>query len=131
MIKREKNMTKKYALCLSDESIKSLKKIAHFKTFSANTPLYYQGQTPIVAYFILRGHVLLLKGNKIYHEITKGCLIGYRELSLNIPSLFTAKALSETEIYYIDKSSLLEIKNSKSSGLRRLYTELTHLVPDT
>jgi CRP-like cAMP-binding protein len=113
---------------LSSEAIKSLKKIASFKTYSTNAPLHYQGQTPIVAYLIIKGNILLLKNNKIYHKLTKGCLIGYQELFLNAPSMFTAKILGDTEICYIDKSTILEISNSKSRKMSLLYSELTDII---
>jgi CRP-like cAMP-binding protein len=113
---------------LSDEAIKSLKKIASFKTYSATAPLYYKGQTPIVAYLIIKGSILLIKNNKTYHKLTKGCLVGYQELFLDIPSMFTAEVLSNTEICHIDKSTLLEIKNSTNPKMGLLYSELTNIV---
>lgn len=113
---------------LSDKAIASLKKIASFKKYSINSPLHYQGQTPIVAYFIIKGNILLLKNNKIYHKLSKGCLFGYRELFLNIPSMFTAQVLRNTEICYLDKTTLIELKSSKNLEMRRLYSELTDMM---
>ena len=118
-------MKKIHFMNLSDEAIKSLKKIAFFKTYSTNAPLHYQGQVPIVAYLIISGNILLLKKDKICHKLTKGSLVGYQELFLNAPSMFTAKVLSDTEICFIDKSTLLEIKNSKNKEMRLLFSELT------
>lgn len=121
-------MKKMYFTNLSDEAIRALKTIAPFKTYSADAPLHYRGQTPVAAYLIMKGNVLLLKNNKTYHKLTKGSLIGYQELLFNIPSMFTAKALSNAEIYYIDRSTILEIKNSKNTKISRLYSELSNIL---
>lgn len=121
-------MKKMYFTNLSDEAIRALKTIAPFKIYSADAPLHYRGQTPVAAYLIMKGNVLLLKNNKTYHKLTKGSLIGYQELLFNIPSMFTAKALSNAEIYYIDRSTILEIKNSKNTKISRLYSELSNIL---
>lgn len=113
---------------LSDKAIESLRKIASVKKYSTNAPLYYQGQTPIVAYFILKGNILLMKKNKVCHKLCEGCLLGYKELFLNTVSKFTALALPNTEICYLDKSSLEEIKNSKKKDIQKLYNELINII---
>ena len=120
-------MTKLNFLELSEAAIKSLKKIASFQTYSTDVPLHYQGQVPIVAYLISKGTILLIKNDKVCHKLTKGSVIGYRELQLNMPSPFTAQTQGSTEIYYIDKSTLLEIENSKKPEMHQLQLELTHL----
>jgi CRP-like cAMP-binding protein len=121
-------MTKIHFMNLSEEAIKSLKKIAAIKKYTESTPLHYQGQTPIVAYLILKGNILLLKKREIYHKLSKGCMVGYRELCSNTPSKFTAEVLANTEICYIDKSTLLEISHSKNSEFCQLYKELKNLM---
>ena len=113
---------------LSEKAIKCLKKISTIRTYSTDTYLHYQGQTPIVAYLIVKGNILLLKKSDTYHKLTRGHIVGYRELFLNIPSMFTAKVLSNTEICYIDKSMLLDIKNSKNVETHQLYLELRNSI---
>jgi hypothetical protein len=105
---------------LSDKAIESLRKIASVKKYSTNAPLYYQGQTPIVAYFILKGNILLMKKNKVCHKLNEGCLLGYKELFLNTVSKFTALALPNTEICYLDKSSLEGINKYNHTKVRTL-----------
>ena len=121
-------MTNKHFMRLSEKAIKSLKQVATIKRYSKNTELHYQGQNPIVAYLILKGSILLLKNSETYHKLTKGFIVGYRELSLNTPSIFTAKVLSNTEICYIDRSTLLEIKNSSNDDIHNLYLELKNAI---
>jgi CRP-like cAMP-binding protein len=121
-------MKKIHFIHLSDSAMTSLKKIAPIKKYSADAPLYYQGQTPIVAYFIIKGNILLQKNNKTYHKLTRGCVVGCRELLLNTPSTFTANVVSNSEICYIDKSTLLEIKNSKNTEMLQLCSELTEVL---
>ena len=115
---------------LSEKTIQALRKMSAYNKYSINTPLYYQGQTPIVAYFILKGNILLLKKKKVYHKLSKGCLLGYRELFFNTVSSFTALALPNTEICYLDKSSLEEIKNSKKKEFIMLYNELINITAE-
>jgi CRP-like cAMP-binding protein len=121
-------MKKIHFVNLSEKAIKCLKKIATFKRYSEDSPLHYQGQIPIVAYLIVKGNILLLKNSEIYHKLTKGYIIGYRELCLNAPSMFTAEVLGNTELCYIDKSTLLEIKNSKNTEIHLLYLELKNAI---
>ena len=113
---------------LSDKAVRALKKIAPYKKYTSHSPLHYQGQTPIVAYYIIKGSILLQKKNKTYHKMTTGSLIGYRELLLNIPSLFTAQAQKNTELCYIDKSTFYEIMNSSNAEMQRLYHELSKII---
>ncbi|MBP9682303.1 MAG: hypothetical protein KBD76_12930 [Bacteriovorax sp.] len=77
------------------------------------TQLHYKGQTPIVAYFILKGNIFLEIGAKTCQKLSKGTLLGFYELHFTMPAMFTAVVQKHTEIGYIDKSTLLEIKNSK------------------
>lgn len=111
-------------LNLSEKATDCFKKLATYKKYSSNTILHYQGQTPIVAYFILKGNILLQRKSELYHKLSKGYIIGYRELCLNVPSLFTAKVFNNAEICYIDKSTILEIKKSKDKEVHMLYLEL-------
>lgn len=117
-------MMKINSINLSPKAIDSLKKVGTYKKFSTDTSLYYKGQVPIVACFIVRGNILLRNGNKDCHQLQQGCLFGHQELSQNLPSPYTAEILGNTEIYYLDKSTLLEIKSSKNAGMRQLYSEL-------
>ncbi|RPJ79045.1 MAG: cyclic nucleotide-binding domain-containing protein [Alphaproteobacteria bacterium] len=121
-------MTKTYFTNLSDDGLKALKKIAPFRKYSANALLHYQGQRPIVAYVVLKGKILLLKKSKVLQKLTKGYIVGYRELFLNLPSPFTAKTLINSEICFIDKSTLLEIQASQIEEIQQLYSELKNAV---
>lgn len=121
-------MKKIYTINLSEKAAETLKKFATYQKYSADSSLQYKGQVPIVAYFIEKGHILLLKGNKTYHKLNSGCLFGYYEMSANIPLSFTAEIQSNTEVYYIDKSDLLEIQNAKTLAMRQLQLELTNVV---
>lgn len=113
---------------LSKRAINLLKTIASFRIYSKEAPLHYEGQTPIVAYLIIKGNILLQKRNDILHKLSKGSIVGYREFCLNTPSMFTATVLKESEICYIDKSTIKEIKNSKNSEIRMLSKELEKII---
>lgn len=109
---------------LTDQAMESLLKIAPLKKYSADSPLYYEGQTPVVAYFIVSGNILLIKGRRTYQKLNKGSLLGFQELQLNTPSKYTAMVLNNTEVCYLDKSTLAEIQNSNNNELSQLHSEL-------
>lgn len=121
-------MKKIHFIKLSEKAIKSLKKIATFKSYSTKTPLHYQGQTPIVAYLIIKGSILLQKRSEIVHKLSKGSIVGFREFFMNTPSKYTATVLEKSEICYIDKSTILEIQKSENTEFRTLYKELENII---
>lgn len=112
---------------LSIKAADLFKSITSTRKYLTDTPLYYQGQIPIVAYYIIKGTILLMDKNKICHRKGKGSIIGYKELFSNISSNFTAKALHDTEVCYIDKSTIFEISKSTSIDLQHLYEELNNI----
>lgn len=119
-------MKKKTHLNLSEAALKILKKIAYLKTYETETPLHYRGQTPIVAYFIVKGNILLTIGKKTSQKLSRGSLFGFYELHSMMPTNFSAVVQKNSEVGYIDKSMLLEIKNSKIPEMKELYLELTN-----
>lgn len=118
-------MKKVSYLILSEQAIATIKKIAHCKKYSLEAPLYYQGQTPIVAYFISKGNIVLVNKKKLTQKLNKGILLGHHELQFNIPSMFTAIAQKNSELWYLDKSTLLDLMKSKNFEMQKLYLELT------
>ena len=53
-------MKKVSCLILSEQAIATIKKIGHCQTYASDAPLYYHGQTPNVAYLIVKENVVLM-----------------------------------------------------------------------
>ena len=117
-------MKKVSCLILSEQAIATIKKIGHCQTYASDAPLYYYGQTPIVAYFIAKGNIILMNKKKLTKKLNQGILLGHHELQFNIPSMFTAIAQRNAELWYLDKSTLLDLMKSKNFEMQRLYLEL-------
>ena len=73
---------------LSD--ISDIKKVSPPKKFTISSPLFYEGQVPIVAYLLIEGCIQLLKNKKIKKIIKPGSLIGLDELMTNSPAKLSA-----------------------------------------
>jgi len=104
---------------LESELLSHVIEISHTKKYSTESPLFYEGQIPVVAYLIVDGAIQLLKKKKIKYTIKAGNIIGIDELLKNIPSKLSAKALAETTLCFLDKSTLKEILNDPHSHLSK------------
>lgn len=105
---------------LSDELIEKIKSYSTVKTFSLKSPLFYEGQIPIVAYLILKGNIQLSKKKKVQHTLKSGTLLGSNEVINKIPCDFTAEALNNTTVCFIDRSTLLEMHEGTNQELSPL-----------
>tara|TARA_B110000908_G_C9939797_1_gene307714 strand:+ start:214 stop:546 length:333 start_codon:yes stop_codon:yes gene_type:complete len=80
-------------------------------TYSTDTPLFYEGNVPVVAYIILSGEVLLSRRKKIIQTLSAGSLIGIKLLHGHTPSLYTAVVKGGSKILFLDRSTLLELSD--------------------
>ncbi len=78
-------------------------------TYGANTPLFYEGHVPIVAFIILSGQVHFSKRKKVVQTLCAGSLIGMNLLLNHAPSIYTAIAEAESKVLFLDRSTLLEM----------------------
>jgi CRP-like cAMP-binding protein len=108
---------------LSETLIDKLKKTSStIKTFSLKSPLFYEGQTPIVAYLILKGSIQLSRNKKICNTLRPGTLLGIEEVIEKKSSDVSAEVLGNSTLCFLDRSTLLEIKKGDNVVLESILT---------
>lgn len=112
---------------LDKEHIERIKEISQSKMFLSPSPLFYEGQTPVVAFLILDGAVNLMKNRRIKSTLRSGSLIGLKELMKNLPSNVTAEATPHTSVCFLDKSTIIEIINNPENDLSNLFVNICEL----
>lgn len=80
-------------------------------TYSTDTPLFYEGHVPIVAFIILSGQVHFSKRKKIVQTLCAGSLIGMNLLLNHSPSIYTAVAEAKSKVLFLDRSTLMELSD--------------------
>lgn len=93
---------------LNPEEIALIKELSPLRKFDLKSPLFYEGQVPIVAYLLIDGSIVLLKKKKIKNILKAGSLIGLNELLSNSPSKLTAQVSADSVLCFLDKSTMLE-----------------------
>ncbi len=109
-----------------------LEKIQQFfpsKKFKTQSHLFYEGQIPISGYLVLDGSIKISKKKKLKKILSAGSLIGVDELIQKKPVEVSAEVFPNTELCFIDKTTLLEIIKKESLDLSitlRKVFELKH-----
>jgi CRP-like cAMP-binding protein len=116
-------MNKINSIKVENTDIKEIKKISPLVRFSISSPLYYEGQVPVVAYLLLDGAIQLLKNKKIKQILKPGSLIGLNELMTNSPANLSAEVKAESTLCFLDKSTILEVIHDKNSTLADLFNK--------
>ena len=98
----------------------AIKKISSQTKFSLCSSLFYEGQIPSAACLLLEGRIQFLKNKKIKHILKPGSLIGLYELMSNFPVEFEAVVTAESTVCFLDKSTILEAVDEKTSSLALL-----------
>lgn len=111
---------------LDTETIERLIKVAPIHTYSAQSDLFYEGQTPVVAFLLIKGHVQLVKKKKVRKVLNPGDLIGLRELIDHSPFPLSAQILPNTEVCFLDKSTILDILNANDDDLSSTIKEILY-----
>ncbi len=116
-------MPKTDAVKLENDFIDEIKKVSHQKKFSSQSPLFYEGQVPVVAYLLLDGTVQLMKNKKVKKILRPGALIGLHELMTNSPAKLSAVATADSTLCFLDKSTIKEITSDENSPIAHLFAE--------
>lgn len=112
---------------LDPKLVSEIKEFSPVRKFSATSPLFYEGQVPIVAYLIISGSVVLSKNKKVRSIIKEGNIIGLNELMTHSPSKLSAEVSPESTLCFLDRSTMLEIINHEKSELSHFFARLTEL----
>jgi CRP-like cAMP-binding protein len=106
---------------LDQKNIEKLKSLCRVQFLSSDTPLFYQGHIPMVAYLVLDGAVNLTKNKKIKSLVHTGDIIGVKELIKHTPSTVSAEAIANTTVCYLDRSTVQEIIKNGDSELSQFF----------
>ncbi len=104
--------------------IDKIKEFCPVRKFTVNSPLFYEGQIPIVAYLIVTGKISLYKTKKIKNIIKEGNIVGFNELMTNSPSKLNAEVSGESSLCFLDKSTMIEILKFENSEISNLLNSI-------
>lgn len=96
--------------------------IAHFptKVYKAQSHLFYEGQIPISGYLVIDGSIQVSKKKKFKKMLQKGSLIGVNELMNKTPIAMSAEVFPNTQVCFLDRTTLMEIESEKDKELSGL-----------
>jgi CRP-like cAMP-binding protein len=112
---------------LNPSTIAKIREFSPVRKFSVTSPLFYEGQVPIVAYLVIAGRISLFKNKKVKNIVKEGNLIGVNELMTNSPSKMNAEVSADSSLCFLDKSTMLEIMNFEKSELSNLFLKMTEI----
>ncbi len=94
------------------------------KKFKSQSHLFYEGQIPISGYLIIDGSIQVSYKKKFKKMLNAGYLLGVSELLNKKPIQLSAEAFPNTEVCFIDKTTLLEIFQGTDPELLTLFKTL-------
>lgn len=98
------------------EVLAELKEIGETVTYTTTSNLFYEGQTPVVAYLLISGEVHLTKSKVIKETLGPGSLLGVREMMHHTPIDHTAVTTPETEVCFLSMTDIKEILADKNQS---------------
>lgn len=105
------------------ELLKEMKKLFPQKNTLSAVQLFYKNQIPLSGFFLEKGKVILKKNRHSSIEVSPYSFFGLNECLNNDPSSFEAQALKDSTIYFLDKTTLLEVLNTTRNTPLKDYIE--------
>ena len=109
---------------LSSDLIDKITSYFPSKKFKTQSHLFYEGQIPISGYLVLDGSIQVSYKKKFKKMLNAGYLIGVAELLKKQPIKISAEAFPNTEICFLDKTTLLELFKEHDNELVELFKAL-------
>jgi CRP-like cAMP-binding protein len=109
---------------LSSDLIKKITAYFPSKIFKSQSHLFYEGQVPISGFLILDGSIQISKKKKFKKILQAGSLLGLFELMHKMPIPISAEAFPNTEVCFIDKTTLLELDNQGENEIVDAFKSL-------
>ncbi len=109
---------------LSRELIDKITAYFPTKVYKSHSHLFYEGQIPISGYLVLDGSIQISKKKKFKKMLQSGSLIGVAELMNKIPSPISAEVFPNTQVCFLDKSTLIEIYQKADSDIVNLLKQI-------
>lgn len=94
---------------LSSDLIKKITTYFPSKRYKTQSHLFYEGQVPISGFLILNGTVQITQKGKLKKLLKAGYLLGVFELMNKKPIEISAEVYPNTDICFLDKSTILEL----------------------
>ena len=113
---------------ISSDLIKKILAKFPTKIYKVNSPLFYEGQIPISGYLILDGSIQISK-KKFTKILNAGTLLGVKELMLRKPISVSAEVFPNTEICYLDQSTIHDLCQEDDSDLATFFKEYMKVRP--
>lgn len=101
---------------LSRDLIKKITAYFPTKVYKSHAHLFYEGQIPISGYLVIDGSVQVSKKKKFKKMLQGGTLIGLSDLMNKTPSPISAEVFPNTEVCFLDRSTLMEFYNKASDA---------------
>lgn len=105
------------------ELLKEIKKLFPQKTTLSSIHLFYKNQIPLSGFFLEKGKVILKKNRNKSIEVAPYSFFGLSECLNNNPSVFEAQALKDSTIYFLDKTTLMEVLQTTQNSPLKNYIE--------
>lgn len=106
-----KKTLKQSIIEVSPELMAKIINLSEGHKYTVDSHLYYEGQTPIVAYLLIAGEASLVKKRRKTIPIRRGSIFGLKELIQNEKSIYGAVIKSHSEVCFLDRSLINEIEN--------------------
>lgn len=110
---------------LSSDLIKKIASYFPSKKYKTQSHLFYEGQVPISGFLILDGSIQITQKRKLKKMLKAGYLLGVFELLNKKPIEISAEVYPDTEICFLDKTTLLELSKSPENELSHLFKIFT------
>ena len=92
--------------------------------FTRPSILFYENQTPVTAIVLAKGKITLSKNKKTKKILDASCIIGLDELLEHYSANYSATAAENSEIFYLDRSTILEILEYNQDMLEGPHLEI-------
>lgn len=99
---------------VSNEVLERISKKGEGHSYTVDMDLFYEDHIPVVAYLILKGSGKLVKKRRKDIPLGPGDLIGFLELMGHTPSIYGAQISHDSEVVFLDRSTVLEILEEES-----------------
>lgn len=95
------------------------------KIYKTSSILFYEGQIPISGYLVIDGAIELSNKKKFKKILSPGTLIGVSNLINKNPSKVKAEVFPNTEVCFLDKSTIIEMAKKLDNELSNFLKKLT------
>ncbi len=109
---------------LSSQNVEKITALFPTKIFKAKSTLFYEGQIPISGYLVVLGTIQITKKKKFKKLLSTGTLVGISDLMNKTPSSICVEVFPNTQICFLDKTTLMEMWNLVDHELSKILQNL-------